>query len=168
MAVGALATFTAALNMGLAAEWKAWRKTLPRPCKLLPLLLGEGAWPVYQPLFVLCFLVVLFYVKLLSLSRVVTECGGDGAPPTALRAPPSALRSLRRAWAALSLLGGLGLFLFEAYTATNGGARLMMSVVRAPGAAMEKPRATLLVLVINLVVDLAMAWLDPRLGAIDG
>ena len=133
-----LASLLPVIRQLLAEEKKAWRKTLPRPCKLLPLLLGEAQWPVYQPLFVLCFLVVLFYVKLISLSRVVTECGGGPTDP-ALRLPPSALRSLRRAWAVLSLLGGLALFLVEAYTATSGGTKLM-SIIRAPGAAAEKPR----------------------------
>jgi hypothetical protein len=154
-----------ALRAGLAAEYKVWRKTLPRPCHLLPLLVGDGAWPVYQPVFTLCFLVVLFYVKLLSLTRVVSDCGG-GAPDPALRAPPSALRSMRRAWAAVSLLGGLALFVAEAWSATQGGARLMPvgAAVRAPGEPAGKPRSTWLVLAwgacfSSLAVDAALTAL---------
>jgi peptide/nickel transport system permease protein len=52
---------------------------------------------------------------------------------------------------------GMGRLAFEAVTGRDTA--LLVGVVIS---------ATLLVLVINLVVDLAMAWLDPRLGAVDG
>ncbi len=52
---------------------------------------------------------------------------------------------------------GMGRLAFEAVTGRDTA--LLVGVVMS---------ATLMVLAINLVVDLAMAWVDPRLGAIDG
>jgi peptide/nickel transport system permease protein len=57
----------------------------------------------------------------------------------------------------LFAIPGMGRLAFEAVTGRDTA--LLVGVVMS---------ATLLVLVINLVVDLAMAWLDPRLGAVDG
>lgn len=56
----------------------------------------------------------------------------------------------------LFAIPGMGRLAFEAVTGRDTA--LLVGVVMS---------ATLLVLVINLVVDLAMAWLDPRLEAAD-
>ena len=152
-----LRVISEAVYAGLLSEKKLWARTLPKPVGLLPQLLGAAAWPTYQPLFLLAFILLLFYVKLMGVTRLLTACG---AHP--LRAP-SLLRNLQWSWGLVSSIAGLAVFMADAFITTGGGAKLLMAVLKPSGEAAKartlRLTATWALTFIALCVDCALSLL---------